>query len=99
MIVFLLDGKIIYFNIQKKYNLQFDTLVADCEGCLCDFVQENRSFVTTQLRNIMFESDLPKVCDYGMIRSVLREAGFRQVIRGFVSFWRKEDAGKSGTTT
>lgn len=76
-------------DIQEKYNLRFDTLVADCEGCLCDFVKENRKFVTTQLRNIMFEADVPKACDYGMIRSVLRRAGFRQIIGGFVSFWRK----------
>lgn len=33
-------------QIEKQYKLQFDTLVADCEGCLCDFIQENKRFIT-----------------------------------------------------
>ena len=76
-------------DLQRKYHLTFDTLVADCEGCLCDFVKENTALVTQQLKSIMFEADLPKRCDYGWIRGVLRKAGFTEVIRGFVSFWKK----------
>lgn len=76
-----------------KGTLHFDTLVADCEGCLEAFVKENLVFVTTQLRNIVFEADLPKRCNYRYIRSVLREAGFRVVIDGFVSYWRRTGTG------
>lgn len=76
--------------LQKKYKLKFDTLVADCEGCLCTFVDENRDFVFKQLRNIMFEADLPKKCDYGKLRRQLYKAGFRPRRNAFVSFWSKD---------
>lgn len=77
-------------DIQKKYKLRFDTLVADCEGCLGTFIEENKSFVTHQLKYIMFEADMPNVCDYSKIRRLLHQAGFRLVVKGFVSFWRKQ---------
>lgn len=76
-------------QIEKQYKLQFDTLVADCEGCLCDFIQENKHFITHQLKNIMFEADLPHLCDYKKIRKCLKQAGFKVVVNGFVSFWKK----------
>lgn len=75
--------------LQKKYKLRFDTLVADCEGCLCAFADENPEFVFRQLRTIMFEADLPKRCDYASLRRRLHAAGFRVVVDGFVSFWKK----------
>ena len=33
-------------EIINKYKLQFNVLVADCEGCLCDFFKENPIFIT-----------------------------------------------------
>ena len=77
-------------QIEKQYKLKFDTLVADCEGCLCDFIHENHHFVTHQLNNIMFEADLPHLCDYQNVRKCLDQAGFKVIVDGFVSFWRKE---------
>jgi FkbM family methyltransferase len=43
-------------NLQKKYDLVFDCLVADCEGFLCDFIDENPWFLD-QLKVIIFEKD------------------------------------------
>ena len=78
-------------EIEKKYDLKFDTLVADCEGCLCDFFEENKEFVEKQLKNVMYESDVPEKCDYEKIASILKSAGFNKAIDGFVSFWKKRD--------
>ena len=76
--------------IESKYKLTFDTLVADCEGCLCDFITENKQFVVHQLKNIMFEADLPNLCNYKKIRKILKDCGFNVVVNGFVSFWKKK---------
>lgn len=81
-------------DIQKKYKLHFDTLVADCEGCLGTFIEENKHFVIHQLKYIMFEADMPKLCDYSKIRRLLHKAGFRVVVKGFVSFWQKKQPTK-----
>lgn len=78
-------------DIEKKYNLNFDTLIADCEGCLCDFFEENKEFVEKQLKNVMYEADVPNNCDYKKIAFILKSAGFERVIDGFVSFWKKSD--------
>ena len=69
-------------QIEKQYKLQFDTLVAD-------FIQENKHFITHQLKNIMFEADLSHLCDYKSIRKCLKKAGFKAIMNGFVSFWKK----------
>ena len=66
-------------------------MVADCEGCLCDFFEENKDFVTKQLKNVMYEADVPTNCDYKKIAFILTLAGFEKVIDGFVSFWKKRD--------
>ena len=50
-------------EIKKKYNLKFNVLVADCEGCLEVFFDENPTFIN-DLRLIMFEADYPDKCNY-----------------------------------
>jgi FkbM family methyltransferase len=41
-------------EIQEKYAMKFDTLVADCEGCLCNFLDENPKFID-QLHTIFLK--------------------------------------------
>lgn len=52
-------------NLLKKVNFTPNVLIADCEGCLCDFMDENYDFIT-QLRMIIFEADYPNKCDYNI---------------------------------
>jgi len=46
-------------GLQKEFGLKFDTLVADCEGCVINFFQENPTFVK-QLNQIVMEVDYKK---------------------------------------
>jgi FkbM family methyltransferase len=75
-------------EIEKKYGLHFNTLVADCEGFLCDFFEENPHFYD-QLELIIFEKDNPKMCNYNKIKKTLEEKGFKQLVSLFREAWRR----------
>lgn len=75
-------------EIESKYKLKFNTLVADCEGFLCDFFEENPHFYD-QLELIIFEKDNPKMCNYNKIKKVLEEKGFKQLVSLFREAWRR----------
>lgn len=80
-------------NIIEKFGLNFNVLVADCEGCLCDFFKDNLNFIK-QLRMIIFEADYDKKCDYDNIRSILKENGFEdQKVHkyNFQNVWKKQN--------
>lgn len=75
-------------EIQKKYKLKFNVLVADCEGFLCQFLEENPGFLD-QLRLIIFEKDNPKMCNYNAIKRQLKEKKFKQLCPLFREAWRR----------
>jgi len=81
-------------QIQKKYNLKFNVLVADCEGFLETFFDENPT-IYDDLRLIIFEADNSDKCNYDKIRNNLasknfinKEEGF---LNGFQNVWIKND--------
>lgn len=65
-------------ELQNKYNLKFNTLVADCEGFLERFLDEN-PILYDQLNMIIFEQDYPDKCDYKKIMSNLFEKNFKLI--------------------
>lgn len=76
-------------DIEAKYNLKFDALVADCEGGLEIFLDENPKLYT-DLKFIMFEADYPDKCNYDKIRTRLAENGFKEVeVRGIQNIWKR----------
>jgi FkbM family methyltransferase len=75
-------------EIEARYGLRFNTLVADCEGFLEVFFDENPSFYD-QLSLILFEKDYPHKCNYNKIIANLRAKGFRQLVAGFHEVWQK----------
>ena len=75
-------------DINKKYKLKFNVLVADCEGFLEMFFDENPTFYDN-LRLIIFEADYPDKCDYKKIQNALKERGFKEKISGFQNVWIK----------
>lgn len=76
-------------EIESKYDLRFDTLVADCEGFLEVFMDEN-PVLYDQLTMILFEKDCPHKCNYDKIIATLRAKGFRQLVAGFHEVWERE---------
>jgi FkbM family methyltransferase len=73
-------------EIQNKYMLNFNVLVADCEGFLEVFFDENPSFYK-QIRLIIFEADYPEKCNYEKIRYNLRLNNFVCLLDGHQNVW------------
>jgi hypothetical protein len=76
-------------EIQQKYNTKFNTLVADCEGFLGQFFDENPDFYD-QLELILFEKDEVCWCDYNKIITNLQAHGFVNLVSGFHDVWEKK---------
>ncbi len=75
-------------EIQNNYNLKFNVLVADCEGFLETFLDENPT-IYDNIRLIIFEADRPDKCDYKKIRNNLISKNFFNKENGFQNVWLK----------
>ena len=75
-------------EIKQKYNLHFNVLVADCEGFLEVFFDENPDLYDT-LRLIIFEADYGNKCDYDKIKLKLMEKKFTKILEGHQNVWIK----------
>lgn len=73
-------------SIKKQYGLNFNVLVADCEGFLEMFFNENPHFYD-ELRMIIFEADYVDKCDYAKIKNTLAEKGFAKILEGHQNVW------------
>ncbi len=67
-------------------NTDFTALVADCEGFLEIFFEENPTFAS-KLRCILFEADYPNKCNYTVVRNHLSAAGLKEIKRGHQNVW------------
>ena len=84
-------------QVQEKYGVNFNCLVADCEGFLEQFFKENPAFLT-QLDTVIFEADFKQRCNYDYVRWVLNMNGFKmvdQLADGFQSVWTRTPAHQS----
>lgn len=77
-------------QLEEQYNLRFTALIADCEGFLERFLDEN-PFLYDQLELMIFEKDYPKKCDYKKIKNNLLSKGFQQRVSLFREVWVKEN--------
>ena len=73
-------------SIEIKYGLKFNVLVADCEGFLEIFLDENPKLYD-DLRMIIFEADYPEKCNYEKIINNLRLNNFEETEGGFQNVW------------
>jgi FkbM family methyltransferase len=70
------------WQLQKDYNLEFNVLVADCEGCLSTFFHHYKEFFK-QLRLVIFEMDRPESFNYKKFINLLLDMGFKCEVNGF----------------
>jgi FkbM family methyltransferase len=75
-------------EIKEKFNLNFNVLVADCEGFLEIFFDENPNLYDN-LRLIIFEADYPGKCNYKKIKDTLLKKGFEKLLEGHQNVWKK----------
>ena len=76
-------------EIENKFNLKFNVLVADCEGFLEIFFEEN-PILYSNLDKIIFEADREDFCNYEILRENLRNNGFHEHIGGHQNAWTKK---------
>ena len=76
-------------EIENKFNLKFNVLVADCEGFLEIFFEENPDLYS-KLDKIIFEADREDFCNYEILRENLRNNGFHEHIGGHQNAWTKK---------
>jgi FkbM family methyltransferase len=67
-----------YEDFKKQFPLNFNVLVADCEGCLCEFI-DNMGNDFYKLNKIIFEADYPNLCDYNKLIQNLLNNGFTMI--------------------
>ncbi|QIG60146.1 putative methyltransferase [Dishui Lake large algae virus 1] len=70
------------------HGFDFNVLVADCEGCMEEFVKDNMEFIR-RLRMITYEQDFEELSNYKNVSNMLRELGFRCVRNAFHMVWLK----------
>lgn len=81
-------------ELEEKYNLKFDTLVADCEGCLEVFFDENKEFIK-KLKMVFIEKDYPEKTNYRKISNFLKKNNFDKIVGGqnlLHEIWKKPNA-------
>ena len=74
-------------EIETQFNLKFNTLVADCEGCLESFLDENPSLYR-DLKLILMEEDQVAKCNYKKIKQNLLKHSFKEVASSFKGIYR-----------
>jgi hypothetical protein len=80
-------------ELQKRYKMTFNCLVADCEGALGQFVRDFPMFFDS-LDTVLYERDREwddsgSQCDYVSIERFLIERGFQQIKGGSHTVWVK----------
>ena len=76
-------------DLIQETGLQFDTLVADCEGCLGVFFEENLEYISNFKMITTMKYDYGHEIDYDKINKILVDFGFNQVRPGGHSVWKK----------
>jgi FkbM family methyltransferase len=83
------NSKIRSYSLEEiSQGMKFNVLVADCEGFLETFFDENPNFIDN-LRLVIFEADYPNKCNYQKIRNMLTQKNFKSLLDGHQNVWIK----------
>jgi len=75
-------------EVQEMYGLKFTAVVADCEGFLGTFFEEN-PWIYDQLNTVLYEQDYEWKCDYELIAKNLKEHGLTNIWYGSHFVWKR----------
>lgn len=84
-------------DIINEYNINFNVLVADCEGFLLEFLKENM-FLLNNLNTIIYEEDCDRIhpingisIDYEEVNKILSDNGFtlRESFKDHIGLYNK----------
>lgn len=80
-----------YPDLQQRYNIVFDTIVADCEGCLPDTINHILEYypLLEPIKKIIFETDYEDRIDYQSMYNKLTNLGFTNSKKGFIQVWQR----------
>jgi FkbM family methyltransferase len=67
-----------YSDLQTRYQMPFDTLVADCEGCLNSMLRENPDMLS-QITQVILEHDFATDGDFYEFLEAMKTGGFKKV--------------------
>jgi FkbM family methyltransferase len=84
----LANKRISYTDLKKKYNLDFNVLVIDCEGCMEELILD----IGKDIKNynkIFFEKDFPHKSNYEFIKNYLLGYNFNIIKYGFRCIYTK----------
>jgi FkbM family methyltransferase len=76
------------WDLQNMFDVKFNAVVADCEGCLSELMN-NYPELFTQIELLIYEMDQPELCDYNKLTDILNTNGFRCVESGFHNVYVK----------
>ena len=62
--------------IIDKYKIDFDTIIADCEGCLVPILKKNEWFLK-QIKLIILEHDFYSEVDYNLFFELMKKHNFK----------------------
>jgi FkbM family methyltransferase len=65
-------------KLNDKYNIQFDTLVADCEGALY-YILKDDSSILTNIKLVIIENDFKDASHKEFVDNKFKESGFKRV--------------------
>jgi len=71
---------ITYEELVAKYKIQFDTLIADCEGALY-YILQDMPEVLSGMNLIIMENDYHDISHKQTVDRILREAGFERIYK------------------
>ncbi len=73
------DVSIISFNnFKNKYNIDFDTLVIDCEACFYSILKDDNT-ILNNIKMIIIENDYQNIEQYEYVKKLLFQNNFRIV--------------------
>jgi FkbM family methyltransferase len=67
-----------WYELNEKYNIKFNTLVADCEGALYYILQDEPEMLS-DFNKVIMENDYKDINHYNFVMENLKQHGFKNV--------------------